>query len=257
VTLIQVGGPGRIDPAHNVNAVCSLDDLLAVEPTGASSSTWLREWQAADDRAEQTLVDHFASASTLSEPAVARVLAEHLPPGSQLTVSSSMPVRDLEWFGGRTAHAHSNRGANGIDGVISTALGRALGRPHGSPPGFVLIGDLAFVHDSNALVALTRRGVDLRIVVVDNDGGGIFSFLPQATLLEHDRFEQLFGTPLGTDVLALAAAHGLATATATTRGELISQIATSGPWVCRVTSNRDANVAAHQALNGAVAGSIR
>ena len=120
-------------------------------------------------------------------------------------------------------------------------------------PGFVLIGDLAFVHDSNALVALTRREADLRIVVVDNDGGGIFSFLPQSTLLEPDRFEQLFGTPLGTDVLALAAAHGLATATATTADELVAQIARPGPWVCRVASSREANVGTHQLLNRLVA----
>ncbi|MDG1266262.1 MAG: thiamine pyrophosphate-dependent enzyme, partial [Ilumatobacter sp.] len=116
-------------------------------------------------------------------------------------------------------------------------------------PEFVLIGDLAFVHDSNALVALTRRAVDLRIVVVDNDGGGIFSFLPQSALLERDRFEQLFGTPLGTDVLALAAAHGVPTAIATTVGELIAQISCPGPWVCRVPSSRDANVRTHQELN--------
>jgi 2-succinyl-5-enolpyruvyl-6-hydroxy-3-cyclohexene-1-carboxylate synthase len=252
VTLVQVGGPGRIDPAHNVAAVCSIDDLLATGPTGASGSTWLAGWHVADERAEHALVDWFSSAPGLSEPAAARTLAEHLPPGSQLTVSSSMPVRDLEWFGGRAAYAHCNRGANGIDGVISTALGRALARGHGAPPAFVLIGDLAFVHDSNALVALDRRAVDLRIVVVDNDGGGIFSFLPQSSSLDHERFEQLFGTPLGTDVLALAAAHGLATATATTRDQLVSQIGRPGPWVCRVSSNREENVRVHEKLNDAI-----
>ena len=259
VTLVQVGGPGRIDPAHNVAAVCSIDDLLAAEPagaTGVTGSTWLQDWCAADELAEHALVAHFGSAAELSEPAVARTVAEHLPPGAQLTVSSSMPVRDLEWFGGRAARAHSNRGANGIDGVISTALGRLLGHTERDVPGFVLIGDLAFVHDSNALVALTRRGADLRIVVVDNDGGGIFSFLPQSTMLEPDRFEQLFGTPLGTDVLALGAAHGLATATATTPDELIAQIARPGPWVCRVASTREANVGTHESLNRIVTAAV-
>lgn len=249
VTLIQVGGPGCIDPTHNVAATCSIEDLLAIDLAGATGSTWLQDWHATDELAEQALIDRLAAESTLSEPAVARALAEHLPPGAQLTVSSSMPIRDLEWFGGRAASAHSNRGANGIDGVVSTALGRALGRPVKTSPEFVLIGDLAFVHDSNALVALTRRAVDLRIVVVDNDGGGIFSFLPQSALLERDRFEQLFGTPLGTDVLALAAAHGVPTAIATTVGELIAQISCPGPWVCRVPSSRDANVRTHQELN--------
>ena len=80
-------------------------------------------------RAERALVECLDATSQLSEPAVARILAEHLPPGAHLTVSSSMPVRDLEWFGGRAAHAHSNRGANGIDGVVSTALGVRCGTP--------------------------------------------------------------------------------------------------------------------------------
>jgi 2-succinyl-5-enolpyruvyl-6-hydroxy-3-cyclohexene-1-carboxylate synthase len=172
-----------------------------------------------------------------------------------VTVSSSMPVRDLEWFAGRSAVAHSNRGANGIDGVISTAVGRALaGNQSGT--NVVLIGDLAFVHDANSLVALSTRGIDLRIIVVDNDGGGIFSFLPQAGELSPERFEQLFGTPLGTDVLALASAHGIATTTASTRSELIAQMHCVGPWVCRVPSNRAANVDEHARLNAAVAEAI-
>src|SRR5690606_18464493 len=94
---------------------------------------------------------------------------------------------------------HANRGANGIDGVVSTAVGVAAT----GVPTSVLVGDLAFVHDSTALVALAARGVDLTIVVVDNDGGGIFSFLPQASQLPSERFEQLFGTPHGTDCVAL------------------------------------------------------
>ncbi len=159
-----------------------------------------------------------------------------------------MPIRDLEWFGGRTAAAHANRGANGIDGVISTALGRALS----GLVSVVLIGDLAFVHDSNALVGLMARGADLRIVVVDNDGGGIFSFLPQADALAHDRFEQLFGTPLGADVLGLAAAHGLPTATATTADDLIVQLRRRGPWVVRIPSDRARNVGVHRRLERAV-----
>ena len=250
ITLIQVGGPGRIDPAHNVSAVCSLTDLLASAPGHPSSDSWVQAWRRADDRAERAIVELLDS-TPLTEPGAARVLAEHLPDDADLTVSSSMPVRDLEWYGGRSARAHCNRGANGIDGVVSTALGRALGRPAGSGPSFVLVGDLAFVHDSNALVSLTERRVDLRVVVVDNDGGGIFSFLPQSARLDHDRFEQLFGTPLGTDVSALAVAHGLEVGNATTRDELIEQIGRPGPWVCRVGSNRRENVSAHQDLNAA------
>src|SRR4029453_7916416 len=124
------------------------------------------------------------------EPGIARALADNLAGGAELVVASSMPVRDLEWFGGRRARAHSNRGANGIDGTLSPPPGRAWA----GIATVVWVGDIAFVHDANALVAITERDVDLRIVVADNRGGGIFSFLPQASQLAAERFEQLFGT---------------------------------------------------------------
>jgi 2-succinyl-5-enolpyruvyl-6-hydroxy-3-cyclohexene-1-carboxylate synthase len=163
-----------------------------------------------------------------------------------------MPVRDLEWFGGSNARAHANRGANGIDGVVSTGLGIALG----GASTVVLVGDLAFVHDSSALVGLADRGLDLRIVVVDNDGGGIFSFLPQATALDHDRFEQLFGTPLGVDIVALATAHGLESRSVETSEELQAQLSLPGPWVACVPSDRRRNVMVHEAIHGAVVEAI-
>jgi len=254
-TLIQVGGPGRIDPGHDVTAAVSLGSLLdAIRNTASSrDDDWRREWMSADRAADRAIVEKLAESTALTEPQVARTIADHLPAGARLTVSSSMPVRDLEWFGGPAAIAHCNRGANGIDGVLSTAVGRGLAAVPDVGPDVVLIGDLAFVHDSNALVAIAQRGVDLRVVVVDNDGGGIFSFLPQATALENDRFERLFGTPLGADVLGLAAAHGVATRDVSTVDELIDQLAVPGPWVCRVTSDRSYNVEVHAALNTAVA----
>jgi 2-succinyl-5-enolpyruvyl-6-hydroxy-3-cyclohexene-1-carboxylate synthase len=159
-----------------------------------------------------------------------------------------MPVRDLEWFGGPAARAHANRGANGIDGVISTALGRALA----GASSVVLLGDLAFVHDSNALVGIRVRRVDLRIVVVDNDGGGIFSFLPQSTELPADRFEQLFGTPHGVDIVGLASAHGIEAVTVDEVASLVAQLQRPGPWVVRVPSNRHRNVVVHDWLHDAV-----
>lgn len=255
VVMIQVAGPGLIDPDHNVRAACTIDDLLAARPRGATGTTWLARWTKAEAVADTVVESVLGSQHELSEPGVARAVATWAEDHADVTVSSSMPVRDLEWFGGQAASAHANRGANGIDGVISTAVGRALAR--GSDrPGVVLVGDLAFVHDSNALVALARRAVDLRIVVVDNDGGGIFSFLPQATALSADRFEQLFGTPSGTDVLALAAAHGLPTAVVTTEAELRIELDRRGPRVIRVPSVRDHNVEIHRQLHAAVADAL-
>ena len=248
-TLLQVGGPGLIDPDHNVSAIVAIDDLLAALPsTSSTDGEWLEAWSSADRIADSVIVDTLSRFDELTEPGVARTLADSIDDGADLVVASSMPVRDLEWFGGRRARAYANRGANGIDGVLGTALGRALdGRTT-----FVLLGDLAFVHDSNALTALHARDADLRIVVVDNDGGGIFSFLPQATALPEDRFEQLFGTPLGVDVVALATSYGLDARTVQAVDELVEQLEQPGPWVCCVPTDRHHNVEVHAALHDAV-----
>jgi 2-succinyl-5-enolpyruvyl-6-hydroxy-3-cyclohexene-1-carboxylate synthase len=248
VPVVQVGGPGVIDPDRNVVAVCDIDDVIESVGTQHRSASWLRSWVDADRIADEAIAVFLEDRTDLCDPAVARIVAEHLADGAVVTVASSMPIRDLEWFGGRSARAHANRGANGIDGTIATALGRGLS----GATSVLLVGDLAFVHDSNALVGLMARGVDLRIVVTDNDGGGIFSFLPQATALDHERFELLFGTPLGTDICALAAAHGVPATTVTTAAELAAQLRLPGPWVVRVPSDRTANVEIHRAINDAV-----
>ncbi len=194
--VIQVGGPGVVNPDRNVTKYSGMADLATLN--GAAGTPWLARWRHANDKAERVF-NSLAAGQQLTEPAVARLVAASAQQIGPLVVSSSMPVRDVEWFGGPCSDAHANRGANGIDGVMSTALGIAL---ESGRPTTVLVGDIAFVHDSNALVGLTSRGVDLRLVVIDNGGGGIFSFLPQAATLSADRFEQLFGTPHGTDVCA-------------------------------------------------------
>jgi 2-succinyl-5-enolpyruvyl-6-hydroxy-3-cyclohexene-1-carboxylate synthase len=119
-----------------------------------------------------------------------------------------------------------------------------------------LVGDIALVHDAGALTALRTRHADLRIVVVDNDGGGIFSFLPQATELAEARFEQLFGTPHGTDIVALAAAHGIDAVSVTSPDQLAARVAQPGPSVTRVPTDRAENVEVHRALNAAVAAAL-
>jgi 2-succinyl-5-enolpyruvyl-6-hydroxy-3-cyclohexene-1-carboxylate synthase len=119
-----------------------------------------------------------------------------------------------------------------------------------------LLGDIAFVHDSNAMVALRDRGADLRIVVVDNGGGGIFSFLPQATGLPAERFEQLFGTPHDTDIEALARAHGIPARTVSTADELRTSLAEPGPSLTRIATDRAENVREHARLNTAVVNAL-
>ena len=143
---------------------------------GAWAARWQRLGQAA-----QTAIDAVLDGEPgVTEPGIAREVVAALPVGGQLVVSSSMPIRDLEWYVRPAApvEVHANRGANGIDGVVSTAVGVALAEPR--RPTVLLIGDVAFLHDSNGLLGAADRGIDLVVVVVDNDGGGIFSFLPQA-----------------------------------------------------------------------------
>lgn len=244
--VFQLGGPGVVDPERNVVARCTLDELAPI--TGAAGTPWLARWRHAEERA-QSAIDAALDELPLNEPGVARTIAGALSADAEMVVASSMPVRDLEWFGGPSARAHANRGANGIDGVMSTALGRALT----GTPTVVLVGDIAFVHDSNALVALRQRDADLRIVVIDNGGGGIFSFLPQASELSRERFEQLFGTPHGTDVEALARAHGIEARTVSNGHELVAAVKMPGPSVTRVVTDRAENVKVHDLLNEAVA----
>lgn len=233
--------------------VCS---ELAPLVTGATGTPWLARWQHAERSAQHALDHVLRSETVLTEPGVARTLSDR--PG-HLVLSSSMPVRDVEWFGssGSTTTVHSNRGANGIDGVIATAIGVGLGS---AAPTTVLIGDVAFCHDQSSLTALRARldhhGLDLTIVVADNDGGGIFSFLPQATLLTPDRFEQLFGTPHGTDIVALAAAHSLGARSVASAAELRVALDDPAIIVVRVPSTRAQNVVVHDQLHAAVASAL-
>ena len=223
---------------------------LAPLVSGATGTGWLAEWTGADHRAHASF--DAAMFGPLSEPAVARALSGV---AAQLVVSSSMPVRDIEWFGqaGVRTAVYSNRGANGIDGVIATGIGVALATGQAT---VVYLGDVAFCHDQSSLTALAARRLPLTIVVTDNDGGGIFSFLPQAATLSAERFEQLFGTPHGTDLLALAAAHGLAGVTVSTDEELKAAVANAAVSVVRVVTDRAENVRVHEHLHATVAAGL-
>lgn len=228
----------------------------AVERRGhPRPEAWGQRWRDVSSAARAAIGAALGASNELSEPGVAHAALAAVPSGGVLVVSSSMPVRDLEWYvGGRSdVRVLANRGANGIDGVVSTAVGAALS----GVPVVALVGDLAFLHDSNALLGLARRGVDLAVVVVDNRGGGIFSFLPQAEALDEARFEQLFGTPHDVDLVGLAAAHGLAASRVGTGAGLDAALVgwrdRRGVGVVVATGDRARNVALHRRLNEAVA----
>jgi 2-succinyl-5-enolpyruvyl-6-hydroxy-3-cyclohexene-1-carboxylate synthase len=229
----------------------------------AADARWCDLWRAADDAAESAIMATLSTQTTATEPGVARNVVAALPDGAAMVVSSSMPIRDLEWFGARRegVTVHANRGANGIDGVVSTAVGVAAA----GAPTALLIGDVAFLHDTNGLLGLDARHLDLCIVVIDNDGGGIFSFLPQRSTLDVERFEQLFGTPHGVNITGLVNAHGLPVLEATdddsVRAAVTATLSAGGTHVVLVRTNRDRNVQVHEELHAAtgqaVTGALR
>ncbi len=249
--------PRRIDPDRviaryvvgSISAWCiALTDRLEQSDTRQTSdSGWLLSWQQSESTTQQVISSSLLDEESLTEPAIARSLSRHIPNGSRLVVSSSMPVRDLEWFAeprdGLSVHA--NRGASGIDGVVSTAIGIALAS---LVPTYLLIGDLAMLHDSNGLIGLSERQADVRIVCIDNRGGGIFSFLPQATALSVERFEQLFGTPHRSDIALIAKAHGLSSGTVDSMEAFVQQIGEAGSWLMCVATDRNENVSVHDRL---------
>jgi 2-succinyl-5-enolpyruvyl-6-hydroxy-3-cyclohexene-1-carboxylate synthase len=248
-----VVGPRWRDPSHTAALVAG--DVV----WGAPDDEWMAEWRALSDAAAAAIGEILDEPATVSEPFVARTLLRSMPPDSDLVVASSMPVRDIEWYTTPRSNVrvHANRGANGIDGTISTAIGVALASKH---PTAVQLGDIAYLHDSTAHVAINERDIDLTIVVLDNDGGGIFSFLPQAESLGDAQFEALFGTPHGVKPEALAAAHGIPSVVIDEPDEFAtaigSEVGGGGVRLVVVRTDRAENVKVHRELNDAVGRAI-
>lgn len=263
---IVVHSPGSyLDPDHVVEVHIEADVANTVDRLSLAASrlrsqtatpevgatTWAANWQHAEREAEAAIDSVLRAEAVLSDPHVAREIAA----ASRIVVaSSSMPIRDIEWYAptGDGLLVYSNRGANGIDGVIATGVGVAseLGSA------VVYLGDVAFLHDASSLALLARRGMDLRIVVTNNDGGAIFSYLPQATALPADTFETLFGTPHGIDIAAVASSFGLVTHRPATIDELRSALRRPGPSVIVVDTERSRNHSLHTSLNSAVTSAI-
>jgi 2-succinyl-5-enolpyruvyl-6-hydroxy-3-cyclohexene-1-carboxylate synthase len=190
----------------------------------------------------------------LTEPEVARDLAAQAPDGSLLFVASSKPIRDLEFAmeprDGLTVVG--NRGVNGIDGLVSSAIGAALAwQDQDGGHAYALLGDLAYLHDRNGLLLSPHDPQpDLTLVVVDNDGGGIFSLLPQAGI---EGFERVFGTPHGIDLMGDAAAAGIDVVQPETRDDLFTALAPAkGLRVVYVRTDRRRSTDLHQRLAVAV-----
>ncbi len=256
--VVQVGDTSAVtDPDHSVvlHVVSHVGQLMSAvgKRSVSASSEWLSRWSAAEVAAQTALSKWCAQ--NWSEPASARTLTDALSPDTHLVVSSSMPVRDVEWFGTVTPGVvvHSNRGTNGIDGVISTAVGIALAT---HAPTVVFVGDIACLHDSNGLLGLMARDVDVTVVVSNNDGGAIFSFLPQAGQVSEKTFELLYGTPHGVDFASLAAAHGIPFHRSTSASELQSALSLRGSRFIEVPSSRNDNVSHHDLAHASVVDAV-
>ena len=231
-----------IDPRMaTVDTYRVADQRFIAAPTVVSKPAdeqWLEQWQKISQRTSKLIAD----ISNWSESSLARELAKQL--SGAVFIASSRPIRDLESFAvARTGiETFANRGLAGIDGNISTALGIATARQSAT----AIIGDLAFLHDLTGLVGNTSA--NLRIVAINNDGGGIFSTLPQAGV---PGFETVFGTPHGLDLAKIATGLGIAAKTISSFAELKSELAKpiSGVsvLVCQMP-NRESNAAQLKAL---------
>jgi 2-succinyl-5-enolpyruvyl-6-hydroxy-3-cyclohexene-1-carboxylate synthase len=247
----------RADPA---TACAQLATSIGEDVAG--DATWRARWGEIDRSARNALEQYACGISEPFEGAALADVAAVLPDNSALFVSSSMPVRDLDAFASgdqRRIRVLSNRGANGIDGVISTALGAAAGiRSTSGEPLVLVIGDLAFYHDMNGLLAARLHNLDATIVVLNNDGGGIFSFLPQAEHPQH--FEQLFGTPHGLDfapaATLYAASYERVIDSASLRRAVTNAIAGSGLHIIEMRTDRARNVVLHREAWAAVASAV-
>lgn len=249
------------DPGASLEIVLAADAAAtlgaAAGHTPTADPAWLRAWRDADAVAAGA-IDRVLAGGGLSEPLVARALAAELPAAATLFVASSMPVRDVESFAaarGDGPRVLCNRGANGIDGTVSSAFGAAA---VAEGPVVLLIGDVALAHDVGGLLAARRLGLALTIVLIDNDGGGIFEFLPVAGA--RDIFEEHVATPHGLDFAHAAALYGCDFEQIGDleglRAALGRALASSATTILRVASDRAANLELHRDVSAAVAAAL-
>ena len=254
-TWLASDRPDNRDALHGRTRVLpiSLGALAAGLPGDKEPSGYERVWSDHEQRARAILDERLGAENSLFEPKAAWLLARHLPEGTALFVANSMPVRDIEYVwaaGNRRLRPFCNRGGNGIDGTLSTALGVA----HGGQPAVLLTGDLALLHDTNGFLLRPKFRGSLTIVLINNRGGGIFEHLPVAQF--QPPFEEFFATPQEADFAGLAAAYGAGHilvgdwAHFTT---LISTLPASGVRILEVRTDRKRDAAGRKQLFAAAA----
>ncbi len=259
--VVLTQGPGRwSDPARTATDVTRRLRLAgssagSVPGSQQGQGSWLGSWLRADAKARAAVDEMLDAGGDLSEPRLARDLAAALPAGSLLWAAASMPIRDLD------QHMRSrpglkvmaSRGASGIDGLVSAAIGAALAHQSaGGGPAVALLGDLALLHDAPGLMlGPDEPRPDLCLVVVNNDGGGIFSMLEQAAFPAS--FERVFGTPHHASLAKLAAAAGLAYRRLESPADLAGLPLADGLHLAEVVTDRPVQAALRVTLKKAAA----
>jgi 2-succinyl-5-enolpyruvyl-6-hydroxy-3-cyclohexene-1-carboxylate synthase len=237
----------RADPVATARSLTERMVRLRPGASAVAGSPFAGAWLAADRAVREAIDERLDRLREVSEPGIWASLGRTLRDGDSVLAASSMPVRDLEAFlrpdpeGVRFA---ANRGANGIDGLVSTAAGLAAGSGART---WAVLGDLALFHDLGGL-AVARDLPELRLIVIDNSGGGIFHFLPQAETMEEAEFEALLGTPSGLDPEAAARMFGLTATSPKTPAEL-DEALTGDLRMIVVRTDREQNLELHRALS--------
>jgi 2-succinyl-5-enolpyruvyl-6-hydroxy-3-cyclohexene-1-carboxylate synthase len=254
--LIVDPGFGWNEPSNRAEILVRADPAalatgLAERLTTSPSGEWASAWSEAERAARDAIVAELEGTSEPSEPGLQAALGPALRDGELVYTASSMPIRDQETFippGDADVLFLCNRGANGIDGLVSSGIGaaHASGRPT-----VIVTGDLGLLHDIGGLAALRDVSTPVRIVVVNNDGGGIFHFLPQEEAMTADEFEALLGTARGVDVERAAELFGLEHRLIDDLGSLGDAL-DAGTGLLEVQVDRRANLAFHRRLTDAV-----
>ncbi len=268
IRQIVVTDQGWLDPTQVANwmipmtpaaFVTSFESALRSSPTRLSDTS-TRSWIDAGHRAEAVLNEALGHSDEVSEPAIARIVFDSLPADGNLVVASSMPVRDLNQFAAARLspiRVLANRGANGIDGTVSTALGIAAGSQQ---PTALICGDLAFLHDLNAWLIARQTDAHLTAIVIDNGGGGIFEFLPLSSNLDRPLFEKHFGTKQNVDPVAALEGLGISVREVTDLNELRTCLnegwGQAGIRAIVARTNRAENRELHRKISDAVGSAL-
>jgi 2-succinyl-5-enolpyruvyl-6-hydroxy-3-cyclohexene-1-carboxylate synthase len=207
--------PLRNDPLHNVTIriqsnITTFCKQVTPRIKHKASNSWISHFKKANQKVVSILERQLDKTNVLSEAAIAREISKFIPQNTALFLSNSLPIREMDMYAnnnGQAVRVEGNRGASGIDGLIASAAGFSLGLQQRVT---LFIGDLAFLHDLNSLVILKNLQKPMTIVLLNNDGGGIFSFLPIASqTIQTNNFEKYFGTPHGLKFMEAAKLFGL------------------------------------------------